>query len=56
MRPKTKDSQRSLIRCLGPGPEHRFMSHNPKRNRICPKCTEAIKLIREERVLQVHYE
>lgn len=27
-----------LVRCLGPGPEHSFVSHDPLRQRICRRC------------------
>lgn len=34
---------RVLVRCLGPGEEHEFLSHDRVRNRVCPRCRVTIK-------------
>lgn len=31
-------SKPRVVRCLGPGPEHTFLSYDPTRHRICGKC------------------
>lgn len=31
------------VRCLGPGPEHRWVSPDPARHRICPKCQKKVE-------------
>lgn len=33
---------RVLVRCLGPGVEHEFLSHDRVRNRVCPRCKRLI--------------
>ncbi len=30
------------VRCLGPGPEHTFLSGDRCRERICPKCRTGV--------------
>lgn len=37
-----------LVRCLGPGEEHTFLSTDTASHRLCPKCRDRIKGIREE--------
>jgi hypothetical protein len=32
-----------LVRCLGPGPEHTFLSRDRKAHRICKACVEKLK-------------
>jgi len=33
------------VRCLGPGPEHRFLSRDPVNNRICERCRDKVREI-----------
>lgn len=28
----------TMVRCLGPGPEHVFLSRDARNNRVCSKC------------------
>ena len=30
------------VRCLGPGPEHRFLSPDPCRVRVCERCRQDV--------------
>lgn len=30
------------MRCLGPGPEHRWVSPDPVRLRVCPRCRDRV--------------
>ncbi len=32
-----------LVRCLGPGKEHEFLSVDPKTNRICESCQAKVR-------------
>lgn len=37
---------RKRVRCLGVGAEHTFVSHDPKRNRICDRCRKKLAEVR----------
>jgi len=38
-----------LVRCLGPGKEHKFKSTDPRRRRVCDNCTKKLAAIRVAR-------
>ena len=41
------------VRCLGPlSPEHTFLSEDPRRFRVCPRCVEHLRGVR----LSPHFE
>lgn len=42
-KPRQNKSSRTLVRCLGPGSEHTFMSSNPTYHRVCSRCTDLIR-------------
>lgn len=42
MKAFTKRPKVRRVRCLGPGPEHTFLSTDPARNRICPACARKL--------------
>lgn len=39
---KTTPVSKVLVRCLGPGEEHQFLTDNRCGHRICPKCKKVI--------------
>ena len=44
---KARKPRRFKVRCLGPGREHTFMSTDPVRNRVCERCQEKIRQVRD---------
>lgn len=40
------NARKGYVRCLGPGPEHMFMSRDVCNNRICPECTARLESLR----------
>jgi hypothetical protein len=44
--PRAKNRPRVLVRCLGPGDEHHFLSLDPTRERICLDCRLVIRNLR----------
>lgn len=48
------------VRCLGPRePEHTFMTDDPCKHRICPRCRSAIagtRLAKAEEPMTLHWE
>lgn len=33
------------VRCLGPGPEHLFLSTDPRKNRVCEPCRKKMQSV-----------
>lgn len=53
MRFKLITATRRMVRCLAPGPDHSFLSKDPARDRICPRCRKYFDSLRSESVYSV---
>ncbi len=51
-----------MVRCLGPGPEHVFLSRDVRNNRVCSRCRAKIEasnlsvLMEQKRNVRMHFE